>query len=447
MKIVIVGAGKVGYTLAQRLTQEDHDVIVVEQNDERRAVVESTLDVMTIAGNGACPKVLSEIDPKSAGIIIAVTDSDEVNMICCIAAKHAGIPKAIARVRNPEYLGHEGQSFGKILGIDLMINPEMVTAIEISQIIKTPAALDVEEFAAGKVRMLEVKIRPNSPFSGIPLRQLQLPANVLVAGILRKDKLIIPYGADTIETHDSVFFLGEREAICRMEDLFAEKRSRVERVLIIGAGLLGRFLTRILENSGFSVKVIDKDRRRCEELAKAVNKAMIICGDATDMELLSEEGIGGFDVAVCLTDDDKINLLVALTAKHFGVQKTFARVGRPEYITLMEQVGVDVVFSPRLLTAGAILRQVRREEIVSVTLLEGAKAEAIEVDINSSSPLAGKRLKDIKFPRRALVGAVVRNGQTFVPSGSSALYEGDRIVLFTLPDYAPKILDFLEGKR
>ncbi|MBP2640464.1 MAG: potassium transporter TrkA [Firmicutes bacterium] len=445
MKIVVVGAGKVGYTLAQRLTQDGHDVIVVEKDEERRATVEHNLDVMTITGNGASLKILSELDLADVAMMIAVTDSDEVNMIACVAAKQAGVPKVIARVRNMEYMETDCQTFGRVLGIDLIINPEMVTALEVSRILKTPAALDVEDFAGGKVRMLEVKIRDNSKFSNVPIRQLDMPGNVLIAGILRKDKMIIPQGKDIIQAHDSVFFIGDKDAICGMEELFVETRSKVEKILIVGAGRIGRHLTLMLENGGYTVKVIEKDRHRCEELAKIVDKTMIICGDGTDVELLTEEGIGDCDAVVCLTDDDKLNLLVCLLAKHFGAQKTFARVGRPEYITLMEQVGVDVVFSPRLLTVGAILRLIRRGDLVSVTLFEGAKAEALELDVLHGSRLEGKRLRDIKFPSQALVGAVVRDQQTFVPNGESILRTGDRIIIFTLPETAEKVLHFIEG--
>ncbi len=446
MKIVIVGAGKVGFTLAQRLTQENHDVIVIEQDDDRRAIVEHSLDVMTIAGNGASPRVLAEVGPGDVGLLIAVTDSDEVNMIACVAAKQHGVPKVIARVRNTEYLEEDCQAFGRTLGIDLIINPEMVTAVEISQILKTPAALDVEDFAGGKVRLLEVKVREHSPYSGVALRYLPLPDNVLIAGILRHNKMIIPSGSDAVEDNDSVFFLGERDAIRELEAQFDQTRSRVERILIVGAGRIGRNLAQLMENGGYTVKVIERDKRRCEELAKVTDKTTVICGDGTDAELLAEEGIGDYDAVVCLTDDDKLNLLVALMAKHLGAQKTFARVGRPEFIALMEQVGVDVVFSPRLLTAGAILRQVRREEVVAVTLFEGAKAEAIELVVKAGSRVAGKPLKDIKFPRRVLVGAVVRDEATFIPTGNSVLAPGDRIVLFTLPDNAAKVLDFVEGR-
>lgn len=446
MRIVIVGAGKVGYFLAERLSQEDHDVIVIEGNEERRSIVESHLDVMTISGNGASPKVLAEADIHKAGMLIAVTDSDEVNMVACMAAKQAGVAKTIARVRNIEYAEADQAIFNKALGIDMVINPEMVTAIEISQILKTPAALDVEDFAGGKVRMLEVKIRTGSPFSGRPLHQVEMPNNVLVAGILRKDKLIIPHGNDEIQDLDSVFFIGDKEAIYNIEEHFTLKRKPIERVLIIGAGRIGRFLTMMLDQSGIAVKVIEKDRRRCEELAQLVSKPMILHGDGTDIDLLMEEGVGDADAVLCLTDDDKLNLLIALLAKHLGAQKTFVRVGRSEYISLMEQVGVDVVFSPRLLTAGVILRQVRRGDVVSVTLVEGAKAEAIEIELPATSRVIGKKLKDVKMPHNALVGAVVRNGQTFVPNGDSMLNAGDRAVIFTLPHIAVDVLEFLEGR-
>ncbi len=446
MKIVIVGAGKVGFTLAKRLTQENHDVIVIEKDEHRRAIIENNLDVMSICGNGASPKVLAEAGIADVGMIIAVTDSDEVNMIACIAAKQAGVAKAIARVRNTEYIDHEKLAFHGTLGIDLVINPELITAIEISQILRTPAALDVEDFASGKVRMLEVKIKDDSLFAGIPLAQLKLPDNVLITGIMRKDKVIIPHGNDIIAARDNVFFLGAKEAIQELEQQFIQKRSPIQRVVLIGAGRIGKYLAAMLENSGISVKVIEKDRRRCEELAKISGNTMVLCGDGSDIELMAEEGVGEADAVVCLTDDDKLNLLIALLAKHLGAHKTLVRVGRPEYMSLFEQVGVDVSLSPRLLTAGAILRQVRRGDIVSITILQGAKAEAIEISVTEQCKILGKRFRDVKFPKNALVGAIVRDNYTVVPNGDSMLKIGDRAIIFTLPEVAVHVIDFLEGR-
>lgn len=438
MRVVIVGAGKLGYSLAQCLANEEHEVTVIEQDEERRLIVQNSLDVMTLCGNGASPQFLVDSGIK-ADLLVAVTDSDEVNMVTCMAAKQVGIPQTIARVRNQDYVGPGQAAFHKALGIDLTINPEMVTAIEISRILLTPAALDVEDFGDGEVRLLEVRILPDCAFVNIPLRNLTLPPQILVAGILRQDRMIIPHGTDMLLPQDSVFFVGASDAIESFSGQFAEKKTKVERVMIIGAGRIGRHLAKILANVGMSVKVIDKDRERCQELAAVLDKGLVLCGEGTDIDLLIEEGVGEADAVVCLTDDDKLNLLLALLAKDLGAQKTIVRVGRSEYMSLMGKVGVDVVLSPRLLTAGVILRQVRRGQIVAVSLLEGAKAEAMEIVVSAQSPLVGRRLKDAKLPRNALIGAIIRRGELIVPDGNTVMQHEDRAILFALPDTIAKL--------
>lgn len=446
MRIVIVGAGKVGYSLAQYLAQEDHEVIVIENDEERRVIVQNTLDVMTISGNGASPAMLLDPEIRKADLMVAVTDSDEVNMIACMAAKQAGINRTIARVRNQEYADKDKFKFNQSLGIDLTINPEMVTALEISRILLTPAALDVEDFADGRVRMFEVKIPYDSKLTNIPLFKLKLPSQTLVAGILRQDRMLIPHGSDVLLPHDCVFFVGEHSAIKKFEDRFTVRKSKLERVMIIGAGRIGRHLAVLLEQAGISVKVIDKDRERCQELAGLLEDGLVLCGEGTDIDLLTEEGVGDADAVICLTDDDKLNLLLALIAKHIGAAKTFVRVGRSDLISLMEKVGVDVVLSPRLLTAGVILRQVRRSDIVSISLLEGAKAEAMEIIVASTSPVANKKLKDAKLPRNCLIGSIVRGNQIIIPDGESQLKPGDRVIVFALPDTVATVVKLFENK-
>jgi trk system potassium uptake protein TrkA len=446
VRVVIVGAGKVGYILAQRLSEENHDVIVIENNEERRGIVESTLDVMTIQGNGASPALLLDPQIRDSDLMVAVTDSDEINMIACMAAKQAGFKRTIARIRSQEYAEQDRLKLNESLGIYLTINPEMVTAIEISRILLTPAALDVEEFADGQVRMIEVKITPDSKLINQPLKSLRLPPHILAAGILRRDRMLIPHGSDMILANDCVFFVGEYSAIKKFEDSFMVRKSKVERVMIIGAGRIGRHLAAILEKSGISVKVIDKNQERCQELAKQLKNGLVLCGDGTDFDLLSEEGVGKADAVICLTDDDKLNLLLALIAKHIGAEKTFVRVGRSEYVSLMEKVGVDVVLSPRLLTAGVILRQVRRSEIVSVALLEGAKAEAMEIIVAAHSPVAFKKIRDAKLPRDSLIGSIVREKKMIIPNGKSVLEPGDRVVIFALPDTVPAVVKLFENK-
>ena len=446
MKIVVVGAGKVGYSLAQRLAQDQHDVYVIEKNGDRIKNLENSLDVNLVQGNGSSISLLQEIGIADMGMLIAVTDSDEVNMLACMLGKAAGIPKTIARVRDNEYDSGTNASIRERLGIDLFINPEMVTAQEIYKVLKTPAALDVEDFASGAVRLVEFKIRNNLNVTGIPLRKLELPPNVLVVGIMRGGEMIIPHGESTLEYLDNVFFLGAKESIDQVEVWLNEVSRPTQRVVIIGAGLIGRNLTLLLEADGYDVKVIEKDLDRCEQLAALVSRSIVIHGDGTDIDLLQAEEISDNDVIICLTDDDKLNLLVALLAKHLGIPKTFVRVGRLEYITLMEQVGIDVVFSPRLLTSGQILRLIREgENLINIFTFEGSKAEAIEISITNRSNLMNQYLKDLKFPGKSLVGAVVRDNRTIVPKGDTQLVEGDHIVIFTLPEYVNKLLTYVSG--
>ena len=367
-------------------------------------------------------------------------------MLACMLGKAAGIPKTIARVRDTEYENGTNAVIRDRLGIDLFINPEMVTAQEIYKVLKTPAALDVEDFASGAVRLVEFKIRSNLHVTGIPLRKLELPPNVLIVGIMRGGEMIIPHGESTLEYLDNVFFLGAKESIDKVEVWLNEVSRPTQRVVIIGAGLIGRNLTLLLEADGYDVKVIEKDLDRCEQLAALVNRSIVIHGDGTDVDLLQAEEISDNDVIICLTDDDKLNLLVALLAKHLGVPKTFVRVGRLEYITLMEQVGIDVVFSPRLLTSGQILRLIREgENLINISTFEGSKAEAIEISITNRSNLMNQYLKDLKFPGKSLVGAVVRDNRTIVPKGDTQLVEGDHIVIFTLPEYVNKLLTYVGG--
>lgn len=445
MKIVVVGAGKVGYSLAQRLIQDNHDVYVIDRSQERIHNLENVLDVSLVQGNGSDINLLNEIGMDDVGMFIAVTDSDEVNMLSCSVAKIAGVPTTVARVRDTNIADYMDDEMKAKLGVDLFINPEMVTAEELLNILETPSAIDVKEFGEGTVRLMEFKIEDDFPFQKIPLKDVRFPDGALLVGILRNGNMIIPHGESYVEANDSVFFLGLKEAIELVESQwFSDHSVFHKRVAIIGAGLLGQNLTVLLEEAGFTVKVIEKDLERCEQLAAKVDKAIIINGDGTDFDLLEAEEVADNDVIIALTDDDKLNLLVALVGKHMGIPKTVVRVGRPEYIMLMEQVGIDVVFSPRLFTAGQILRFVRSGEgVVSISTFEGGKAESIEIEINDQSPVAGKQLKDIRLPGKALVGVILRGDEAIVPRGNTDILVGDHIVLFTLPESVSKLLNYL----
>lgn len=430
MRIVIAGAGKLGYSIAQLLAEDQFDVVVVELDSKRKEVVQNSLDVLAIEGSACSPMIFNDPDVRDADVLIACTDSDEVNMITCMMAKNSGIKHTVARIRNVEYAIHSPEMLHNEMQIDLILNPERITAAEIDHILMTPSALNVDNFGEGKVRMFEAKLKANSPYINVPLKHLVIPNDILVAMLFRKHKMIIPRGDDYLQPGDNVYFVGKYDVIKRFEENFSDTYEKLEKAMIIGAGRTGRFLAPLLEKQGLLVKVIEKNKERCQMLASQLERGLVLCGDGTDIDLLTEEGVAEADVVVCITEDDKLNLLLALLAKHLGAKKTIVRVARNEYIELMEKVGVDIVLSSRLLSAGEVLQFVRKGGIVSVSLLEGAQAEAIELIIGENSEVTGRSLREIDLPRECLVCAVVRDGEAHIPNGDTVLLANDRIILF-----------------
>ena len=447
MRIVVIGAGKLGYSIAELLSKEAFDVVLVDEDAAQLEVPKNTLDVLTIHANGASPITMNEPDIRGADILIAVTASDEVNMVACILAKKHGIAHTIARIRDMQFMGEAKDYVKENFDIDLMLNPELITASEINRILMTPAALNVEDFAHGKVRLFETRVRRSSPFARKKLRDIELPEGVLAGMIFRDHRMIIPHGDDALLPHDNAYFIGIPEQIEKFSKAAASRDARrVRRVMIIGAGRAGRALAKMLDTQEVEVKVIEQDAARARLMAEKLKKGIAICGDGTDIDLLLEEGVAEADVVVCLTEDDKLNLLLALLAKHLGAAKTVVRVARNEYVELMEKVGVDVVLSARLLSASEVLAFARRGGVVSVSLLEGARAEAVEVIVQEGAPVAGKRLMDARLPRECLVCACVKSENVVIPNGATVLSPGDRVILFLETQFAQKVMRYFKGK-
>ena len=447
MRIVVVGAGKLGYSIAELLSKEQFDVVVIDHDESQLEAVKNTLDVLTIYANGASPITMDDPDVRGADILIAVTASDEVNMVCCILAKKHGIRHTIARIRDMQFMSEAREYLKKNFDIDLMLNPELITANEINRILMTPAALDVEDFAHGKIRLFETKVQRHSPLANIPLKDIRLPKGVLAGMIFRDHRMIIPHGDDCLLPHDNAYFIGIPEEIEKFSKNFVQRDARkLHRVIIIGAGRAGRALAPMLEKQGVKVKVIDKNRERCRLMADKLVDGIAICGDGTDIDLLTEEGVAEADVVVCLTEDDKLNLMLA---RHMSENrtKTIVRVSRNEYVELMEKVGVDIVLSARLLSASEVLAFARRGGVVSVSLLEGAKAEAVEVIVQEGAPVAGKPLSAAKLPRECLVCAYVRAGEAAIPNGTTVLQPGDRTILFIQTQYSKKVMKYFKGRE
>ena len=447
MRIVIVGAGKLGYSIAELLANEEFDVVLVDQDETRLEAAKNTLDVLTVTANGASPITMNDPDIRSADILIAVTAGDEVNMVACILAKKHGITHTVARIRDMQFLSEAKEYLKENFDIDLMLNPELITAREVYRILMTPAALDVEDFASGKVRLFETKVTRHSPLANIPLKDLEMPKSILAGMIFRDHRMIIPHGDDCLLPHDNAYFIGDPAEIQKFSETFVHRDARkLEHVMIIGAGRTGRFLAKMLDDADVAVKIIDTNRERSRLAAEALENGLAICGDGTDIDLLMEEGVADADAVVCLTEDDKLNLMLALLAKHLGAKKTVVRVARGEYVDLMEKVGVDIVLPTRLLSASEVLAFARRGGVVSVSLLEGAKAEAVEVIVQEGAPVAGIPLMDARLPRECLVCAYVRDDEAVIPNGASVLLPGDRTILFIQTRFAQKVMKYFKGK-
>lgn len=447
MRIVIVGAGKLGYSIAELLSQEQFDVVMVDQEESQLEAVKNTLDVLTIPANGASPITMEDPDVREADILIAVTGRDEVNMVACILAKKHGISHTVARIRDMQFMSEAKDYLKENFDIDLMLNPELITAHEINRILMTPAALNVEDFAHGKVRLFETKVRRRSKLLGVPLKEMKLPKGVLAGMIFRDHRMIIPHGDDSFMVHDNAYFIGMPEEIEKFSKNFVRRDARkLERAMIIGAGRAGRALARLLDAQKVKVKVIDRDQARCRLMAEQLTDGLAICGDGTDIDLLTEEGVENADVVICLTEDDKLNLMLALLAKHLKARKTVVRVARNEYVDLMEKVGVDVVVSARLLSASEVMAFARRGGVVSVSYLEGAKAEAMEVIVQEGAPVAHRRLMDANLPRECLVCAYVRDGTAAIPNGLTELLPGDRTILFIQTKFSQKVMKYFQGR-
>lgn len=440
MKSIIIGAGKVGFSIAQLLSSEEHDVVVIEQNEDRTEVIDQVLDVQVINGSGASWQVLEAAGVRHADMVVAVTEYDELNMIACLLAKQYGVKTTVARVRNPEYAETPHFSPESLLGIDLIINPERVTAMEIAKIVMNPEALNVEYYADKRVQLVELLIDEASPIAGVQIKTLDTSKYVIVA-ITRKHRTIVPGGEDYIYAGDHIFIIANTIDMPEVLRSIGIHRRKVENIVILGAGRTGCYLAQILEHYRLpiKVKIIEKDAKKAREAATKVQHALVINGDGSDLDLLEDENVGQADMYVAVTNDDKLNLLSSLIARNLGVNKTIAKVKRSDIMPLMQQIGVDVVFSPRILTAGAILRYIRRGDIISVTILGEEQAEMIELVAQPGSIAVDKQLSKVRFPAGSVLGAIVREDKVVIPNGKSIIRAGDRLMVFTLPKGIHKV--------
>ena len=450
MSIIIIGAGAVGFHIASRLSRENRDVVLIEKNENVIRRIPDSLDVQIIHGSGSSPSVLKKAGIGSSEILIAVTNSDEVNMIACIiAASQSNIPTKIARLRDTEYEQLYSSEGKEGLHIDLAINPEKESVLNILDLLDVPEAIYVRDFADGKVRLVGFRIGEELPITNRKLIDIMkdYPENrFLIAAISRGAATIIPRGNDVILPGDHVFFVSQPKYMPIMLKMIKKEGLKTKRVVIFGGGNIGFYLAQELETRGISTKIIEEDEDRCAFLSEHLTNTVILLGNGTDQDLLKEAGMRGTDAFIGVTDDDEANILVCLFAKRMGAKRAMARLTNLSYLQLVSTLGIDVVISPRLSAVGSILHFIRKGKVLSVSEIGSEDAEAIEVIAMETSDLVNKALKNIKFPSGSLVATVVRDDMVIIPSGDTVIYPGDRVILFSLRSSIPKVEKVLTVK-
>ncbi len=448
MKIIIVGAGEVGFHSAQKLSEENQDVVLIDKDPEKIKRITENLDIQAFLGSGTSPQTLKNAGIKSADMLVAATDSDEANLIACLLARNMNkyILK-VARVRNREYL-EEKELFGKdLLGIDQIINPESVMVETIRNLMMVPGATDVIDFVEGRIKLIGFTVRPDSPLAGRKLLTFDdLEGGLLIGAIIRGEKVLIPHGEDVIQADDLVYFVIRSGELNRIFDFLGIKGEGSRRVIIIGAGETGTALASALDQKNLHVKVIEKDSQKCSSLAEMLERVIVINGDGTDKELLLEENIGEMDFMVALTGDEENNVLMSLLAKELGVKKTITRISKLSYIPLVSAIGIDTVVSPRLSAIRAILQYIRRGKVISVAPLKGEQAEAIEAEALETSDIVDTPISMVKFPKGALVGAIIRGDEIIIPRGQTVIRGKDRLIIFALRKIIPRLEKLLTVK-
>ncbi len=445
MKCIIIGAGKVGYSIAATLSEERHEVTVIDLDGSRLENLEEHLDVHVIEGNGAQIKILEEAGVGQADLLVAVTEMDELNMVACFIAKSLGVKRTVARVRDPGYAPLDSSSRQTGLGIDLIINPERVTAQEIVKLITFPEAYNVSYYADGRVQLLELELKYNSPVIGYTLLELEFPYPCVIVAIIRDDAVIIPCGKDRLLSGDRVFILAASKDMVDLESYLGIPRSHINNITILGGGLLGYYLATMLEKNKrrLNVKLIESDPLCCDELAESLNHTLLINGSGTDLSLMEDENVGGMDLFIAVTDDDKENLLACILAKYLGAQKTISQIRRSDFVNMVEKVGIDRAVSPRNLMVANILKFIGKGSIISLTIFDEERAQMAELVIPANAKVVGKTLQQLAFPPHAIIGIMVRGKNVIVPTGQDVILAGDRVIVFALPHTIRQVEDFL----
>ena len=439
MKIIILGAGQVGISTAEILAKEDNDITLIDNVASQVEGLQDRLDIRTIVGSASHPSVLEQAGGPDADLILAVTDQDEVNMAACqVAYTLFRTPKKIARIRSVEYLTHREIFSDESIPIDVIISPEQLITQHVLHLIEYPGALQVVDFAGGKIQLVGLKAYHGGPLVGRELRTIRedLPTvEAHVAAIYRHDRPIIPEGDTIIEPNDEVFIVAAAPHIPIVMSEFCAVEAPVQNIMLVGAGKIGLQLARTLEQNNYQVKLVEHGAERARQVAEQLDATIVLRGDAADEDLMLQENIDAMDVFCSLTNDDEANILSAMLAKRLGARRTMALINRSAYVDLIESSVLDVAISPSLITVGSLLTHVRRGDTIAVHSLRRGAAEAIETIAHgdaTSSSVVGRRIEEISLPSGTRVGALLRNQEVIIPHHDTVIEAEDHVILFVI---------------
>lgn len=444
MKVMIIGAGKLGYRLAETMMNEAIDVTLIDTNQKAIDRVQDHLDVLAVTGNGLEMETLISLDVASFDMLIATTGSDEANTIICSLSKKLGIKRTIARIRNPEYTKQHDYLVND-MGIDHIVNPDLSTANEMIRFLMKNYHFHTGDFAKGKVTMMDIKINQLQSLIGKKIKDIENFEGLLITAIKRNGVILIPDGWTQLIEDDLLYLIGKtnrlNEFIKRFK-LCIDVRP-VKNVMIFGGGNIGYYLAKQLNQANVNVVIVEQNRERCIYLANKLSEAVVIHGDGTDIQLLEEENLSHMDAFVGVTGLDEQNLLMAIMAKQEGAGKVIAKISRASYINLIDKLNIDFSLNPIDITVSEILKFVRGGLLVSVTMMLERQAEVIEVIIHEDLPLVGEKIKELKIPKGIIIGAMVHNQQVMIPNGDTIIHAGDRLVIFSLNSTASELQQFI----
>ena len=438
MKIIVVGCGKVGLTLTEQLNNEGHDITVIDKNADTLKSVTDSIDVMGVEGNGAIYQVQIEAGIKDTDLLIATTDSDELNMLCCLIAKKAGNCHTIARIRNPEY-ANETRYIREELNLSMAINPELAAAKEVSRLIKFPSVIKIDTFAKGRVELMKFLIPENSVLHNIQIFEVatKLKCNVLICAVERGHDVIIPDGNFRLMSGDKISFIAAQGDAMHFLQQIGIVSKAIKSVMLVGGGKITYYLARMLDEAGIRVKIIEQDLNRCYELSELLPRAMIIHGDGSNQQLLLEEGIGQAEAFAALTGFDEENIMLSLYAATVTKAKLVTKINRIAFEDVIQQLNLGSIISPKMITADTITQYVRAMQnsmgsnVETLYKIVAGKAEALEFRVGKDAPMIGIPLEKLNFKNNLLIACINRNGKIITPRGKDTIEVGDTVIVVT----------------